>query len=109
MDCGCWATMSGGRQLRDHNLVELTIVGMGFYYYYYFIWVCLGLGRESYDVGYLELFGFEEDEWVVIGVVVDGSCCLAGSHDSLCCGFGFCFEIFFIWVCLRFDVGWLIS
>ena len=52
MDCGCWATMSGGRQLRDHNLVELTIVGMGFYYYYYyFIWVCLGLGRESYDVG----------------------------------------------------------
>ena len=51
----------------------------------------------------MELFGFEKDEWVVIdGVMVNG-----GYWVGLYCGSSFCFEIFFIWVCLRFDGGWL--
>ena len=48
------------------------------------------------------MFGFNEDEWVVIvGAMVDN-----GRWVGLCYGSWFCFEIFFIWVCLRFDVGW---
>ena len=39
------------------------------------IWVCSGLRCEWCDVGWLEPFGFEEDEWAMIGgVVVDGGC-----------------------------------
>ena len=62
-----------------------------------------GFGCELYDVGWLELFGFEEDERIVIGgawwMVV------SESPDGLCCGSRLCFEMFFIWVCLRFDFG----
>ena len=66
VDDYCLIMISGGRQLQGHNQVELAIVGVNW---------CLGLRCESCDVGCLELFGFEEDERVVIGgAIVDGSC-----------------------------------
>ena len=44
-------------------------------------------------IGWLKLFGFEEDGWVVIGgAVVDRDC---GSHGSCHCGYGFLFWKFF--------------
>ncbi|KAF3975584.1 hypothetical protein CMV_001182 [Castanea mollissima] len=61
MDCGCWVAMSGGRRLQDPNLAELAIMGMGFF----FKNVDMGLGSESY----VDLFGFEEEEWAVIGFI----------------------------------------
>ena len=54
--------MSGGRWLQGHNLVELVVVGMGFFITKKLSWFCLGLRCELCDVGWLELFGFEEDE-----------------------------------------------
>ena len=40
-------------------------------------------------VGWLKLFGFEEDGWAVMGgAVVESDC---GSHDSCHCGYGFLF------------------
>ena len=89
--------ISGGRQLQGHNQVELVVVGMSFFYFF-FIWVCLGLRCKSCDVGCLELFGFEEDECVVIcDADVDGHTMLT----TECLGF----FSFFIWVFLRCDVG----
>ena len=44
MDCGCWVAMSGGQQLQDPNLVELAVVGMGFFFFF-----------KKIDLG---LFGF---------------------------------------------------
>ena len=58
----CWVVMSGGRWLQGHNLVELVVVGMGFFITKKLSWFCLDLRCELCDVGWLELFGFEEDE-----------------------------------------------
>ena len=66
------------------GLTILAIVGMGFYFEIFLIWVCL-----RSDVGWLNLFGFEEDGWVVMGgAAVDGNC---GSHYSCYCGYGILF------------------
>ena len=74
-------------------------------YGFLFLRFNLGLNCKSCDVGWLKLFGFEEDGCVVIGiVVVDNGC---GSHDA--CHHGYVFLFFFIWVYLRSDVGWLIG
>jgi len=64
--------------------------GYEFFFLFFFIWVCLGLRCKSCDVGCLELFGFEEDEWVVIcSADVDGHMMLT----NVC--LGFVLKIFF--------------
>ena len=58
-------------------------------YEFLFLRFDLGLNIKLCDVGWLNLFGFEEDGWVVMGgAVVDGNC---GSHYSCYCGYGIFF------------------
>ena len=87
-----WVMISGGWQLHGHNQVELAVVGMSFFFFFLnLIWVFLGLRCKSCDVGCLELFGSEKDEWVVIcGVDVNGHMMLA----AVCLGFVLKFFIY---------------
>ena len=95
-DC-CLIMISGGWQLQGHNQVELAIVGVNW---------CLGLRCESCDVGCLELFGFEEDEWVVIGgAIVDGSCWITQCLPLWVCFFFFFFGLAFFKVWCLGDIG----
>ena len=59
-------------------------------YEFLFLRFDLGLNSKSCDVGWLKLFGFDEENgWAVMGgAMVDGDC---GSHDSCHCGYGFLF------------------
>ena len=58
-------------------------------YEFLFLRFDLIFNSKSCDVGWLKLFGLEEDGWVVIGdVVVDGGC---GSHYACHYGYGFLF------------------
>ena len=62
-------------------------------YGFLFLRFDLDLNSKSCDVGWLKLFGFEEDGRVVIGgVVVDSDC---GSHDACHCGYGFYFYFYY--------------
>ena len=58
-------------------------------YEFLFLRFDLGLNNKLCDVGWLKLFGFEENGWVVMsGAMGNGDC---GFHYSCHCGYGILF------------------